>query len=75
MLCGQRRIRYGIATVGIAVLTAGILAGANRAAAQAGDKPPPSAGMILIGEYGSMTGKEATFGQMTHKGTPRFPRK
>ncbi len=28
----------------------------------------PSTGTILIGEYGSMTGSEATFGQSTHNG-------
>ena len=29
---------------------------------------PPATGNILIGEYGSMTGSEATFGQSTHNG-------
>ena len=29
---------------------------------------PPATGNILVGEYGSMTGSEATFGQSTHNG-------
>lgn len=33
-----------------------------------GTPETPAAGTILIGEYGSLTGSEATFGQSTHNG-------
>lgn len=33
-----------------------------------GGAPAPSSDTILIGEFGSMTGSEATFGQSTHNG-------
>src|SRR5574339_458620 len=40
------------------------------ACAGGGDQPPTAqeAGPILVGEYGSLTGSEATFGQSTHNG-------
>jgi len=38
------------------------------ASAAATSAAPPATGNILIGEYGSMTGSEATFGQSTHNG-------
>jgi branched-chain amino acid transport system substrate-binding protein len=37
-------------------------------AAAPGDKKAPAGDTILIGEFGSMTGSEATFGQSTHNG-------
>jgi len=42
--------------------------GSDNSAPQAGTAQGVSGDEILVGEYGSMTGSEATFGQMTHRG-------
>lgn len=43
-------------------------AAGNTVAAPAGDSAPPSGDVIKVGHYGSLTGKEATFGQSTDRG-------
>ena len=46
----------------------GTAASGTGTGAGTGTAAPPSTGAILVGEYGSMTGAEATFGQSTHNG-------
>lgn len=41
---------------------------ATDAAKDAAATPPPASDVVLIGEFGSLTGSEATFGQSTHNG-------
>ena len=43
-----------------------LLAGCNK---PSGDQPGASGGTIKVGEFASLTGKEATFGQSSHEGT------
>ena len=49
----------------------GLTAGCNKPAdtAAGGGSAAPTGGEIIIGEFASLTGKEATFGQSSHKGT------
>ena len=49
------------------MLLALVLTGCNKSQEQAG---APSGGEVIkVGEYASLTGKEASFGQMSHRGT------
>jgi len=59
---GRRTALKGVVLMGAAGLLA--LSGVSMAGSQAGTAAEP----VLIGHYGSMTGKEATFGQSTDNG-------
>jgi len=50
------------------LLAAIACAGGEPSAPVTPEAPPPAATEVLIGEYGSLTGAEATFGQSTHNG-------
>ena len=58
----KRLILTGIASLSILLLTACPPKGESGSAAAGGT------GEILVGEYGSLTGSEATFGTSTHNG-------
>lgn len=55
--------RVFVAGLMASLVAAGLFGGSSAAARQGGDQSP-----IVIGHYGSMTGKEATFGQSTDRG-------
>jgi len=57
-----------LALVGCDKMRGGAAESASQPASAATSAAPSATGSILIGEYGSMTGSEATFGQSTHNG-------
>jgi len=61
----QNWLGHGTALVS-AVTVSLLLAGCNK---PAGDQPGAAGGNIKIGEFASLTGKEATFGISSHEGT------
>ena len=54
------------AVVAAAVTIPLLFAGCNK---PSGDQPGADGGTIRIGEFASLTGKEATFGTSSHEGT------
>ena len=71
----MRTIRLSSAALGLTLLAATLLAGCggggsaeHPADTSATATPPPVAGPIKVGVYGSLTGSTATFGQSTQKG-------
>lgn len=65
----SRRSVFSLAVAGTcAVLGLAALASAKPAAASAAVVKPATGEPILVGHYGSLTGKEATFGQSTSNG-------
>src|SRR5262245_29968208 len=64
---GLRGVRAGIG-LGIALLVAGCPAAGTGGAGGATTSGADSSGPIMVGEFGSLTGKEATFGTSTDDG-------
>jgi branched-chain amino acid transport system substrate-binding protein len=62
-----RWVRAGVG-LGIALLVAGCPAAGTGGAGGAGTTSTDSSGTIVVGEYGSLTGSEATFGKSTDEG-------
>ncbi len=62
----MRKTRFYLVSVAAPMLLAALLQGCLCSPEQSG--PPGAADTIKIGEVGSMTGAEATFGQSTHNG-------
>lgn len=62
----MKKVTFTIALLGMSLLLGGCPPKEEPDATSTGQ--PAAAGDILIGEYGSLTGPEATFGQSTHNG-------
>lgn len=58
----KRRVQFSSFVAGLGILVAMFLAGCGKPGGASHDT-------IAIGEFASLTGKEATFGQSSHKGT------
>ena len=65
---GMKRVYANILAVTAAVL---LMTGCNKSADSSSGSQSASGGKgdIIVGEFASLTGKEATFGQSSHKGT------
>ena len=61
----QNSFGRGVALVSVVAISV-LLAGCNKPSS---DQPASSGGTIKIGEFASLTGKEATFGISSHEGT------
>jgi branched-chain amino acid transport system substrate-binding protein len=55
-------------TTSVVVAALVAVAACKQPAGDKGEQAAPASDTILVGEYGSLTGSEATFGQSTHKG-------
>jgi branched-chain amino acid transport system substrate-binding protein len=55
-------MRLRVRSIAAGLLCAALAAGCNKSS-------EPAAGVIKVGEFASLTGSEATFGQMSHRGT------
>ena len=67
----KKRVLAGNWHLAVALAFATVLAGCNKSAEPAGGggSAAPTADVIKVGEFASLTGKEASFGQMSHNGT------
>jgi branched-chain amino acid transport system substrate-binding protein len=64
------RVLNGIWPLAVALALATVVAGCNKSAEPSGGSGGAAEGdVIKVGEFASLTGKEASFGQMSHHGT------
>ena len=61
----MKNTRLNLTSTAAALLAAALLAGCG----DSGSKPSGGADSVTIGEYASLSGKEAAFGQSSHRGT------